>query len=582
MRLRKVFFTAALFAVIWLSACGAPATPTLAWLSPTTISSPLPSPTLTLTETLPPTSEPTQTPTSTPQPPTLTPTPSATPLAEQVPVLEYHYSDFRLNDQVMMKPEWFKDQMKVLADNHFNTLSAADLVRFLDGENTPLRSVVLTFDLGTAQRNDFANVIVPTLKQYGFKAIFFLLVNESVVREQCGLKENTFCWKELRQWQDEGVVSYGSHGLNHPDYTKQSVEDIRYDAGQSKQIIEKQLGQPVLGFTYPYDATDKKAIDVVRTLGYQFATAGNSRPDRVVHRLDPDRFELPRLYPYSNPGLFPVIGGSSGKTFEQMILASLAQRAILAEEPAATQESTSAPTMANLLEFCRANPRPNSDDWSQRLDANAFSTDISPSAQQQLPYGVVVRPLCNMAPGNKPVAIVIHFTDGGTLEGAISTFRTAYGTSAHYIIDRDGSVVQMVPENLAAFHASCYGVRSICLPSCPICNGLDGRLIEPYMQSIGIELVNIGYVDPARFSGTIYEDYQNAFGKRYWEDYPQAQIDALRALVLDIRARYNIPWEMVLGQYRINTKADPGPALNLFWPRVGFPPKPPIFDTTQP
>jgi peptidoglycan/xylan/chitin deacetylase (PgdA/CDA1 family) len=580
MRLRSGLLTAVICALTWLSACGTPASPTPAPAISTDTPTLLPTDTPFAAVTPTRTSPPTQTPSLTPS---FTATPTAVLYADQVPVVEYHYTDFRLDDQVMMTTQWFLDQMNWLAEHNFTTLSDTDLASFLDGGNFPMNSVVLTFDVGTAQRDNFASVIIPALRQHGFKAIFYLLVNESVVRDECGLKENTFCWQELRQWQDEGVVSFGSHGIYHPDYTKQSDADIRYDAGQSKKIIEQKLGNSVIAFTYPYDAFNQRSEALIKALGYQFATAGNSRPDRVVHRQDADRYALPRLYPYSNPGLYPVIGGSGGKTFEQMILGSLAQ------VPAAVGSATPAPAataqnqaMINYLEFCRANPQANSTNWSERLDAFAFPTDLSVSAQDQLPGGVKVRPACNFETGNSPRAIVIHYTDGGTLEGAVSTFRSAYGTSAHYIIDRDGTVVQMVPESLVAFHVSCYAYRPNCIASCPICDDLSGRLVEPYTQSIGIELVNNGYVDPATFSGPIYEDYQNAFGKRYWEDYPQAQIDALSVLVKDIRARYKIPWEMVLGHYRINTKGDPGPALNLFWPRVGFPPKEPIFDTTQP
>jgi N-acetyl-anhydromuramyl-L-alanine amidase AmpD len=89
-------------------------------------------------------------------------------------------------------------------------------------------------------------------------------------------------------------------------------------------------------------------------------------------------------------------------------------------------------------------------------------------------------------------------------------------------------------------------------------------------------------VDPKFFNGNIYEDYMVAFGYRFWEDYPPAQIESLKVLVQDIRARWNIPWDMVMGHYRINKKDDPGPALNLFWPRYGYPSRPPIFDITQP
>jgi N-acetyl-anhydromuramyl-L-alanine amidase AmpD len=186
-----------------------------------------------------------------------------------------------------------------------------------------------------------------------------------------------------------------------------------------------------------------------------------------------------------------------------------------------------------------------------------------------------IAPSCNFVEygENKPSAIVLHFT-GGSLAASLSWFRKAGGLSAHYLIDRDGTVYQLIPEVVGAKHVACAG--DSCLPSCPdwLCG--DGY---PELTSIGIELVNDGYVDPNEANILLYEDYQNAFGRRYWEDYPDIQLQVLKDLVCDIASRWNIPVDPdhVLGHYRINQKVDPGPALNLFWERLGTPYREPLF-----
>ncbi len=91
-----------------------------------------------------------------------------------------------------------------------------------------------------------------------------------------------------------------------------------------------------------------------------------------------------------------------------------------------------------------------------------------------------------------------HYTVGD-LTASLYGFRQANGTSAHYIIDRDGKVVQVVPEALSALHASCTGNRTTCVPSCPICDDSQGNLTEPYTRSIGIELVNKGRIPTPYF-----------------------------------------------------------------------------------
>jgi N-acetylmuramoyl-L-alanine amidase len=215
----------------------------------------------------------------------------------------------------------------------------------------------------------------------------------------------------------------------------------------------------------------------------------------------------------------------------------------------------------------------------KELDQLHFPLDLSISAQKTFPARVIIHPTCNFSIENRPRAIVLHYTEGD-LESTISTFQRPHNSSAHYIIDRDGSVVQLVPEELAAFHVTCCGNRSLCIPSCPICNGADGQFMEPRTLSIGIELVNQGHINPQFFTGDIFEDYSMSFGYRYWEDFPVAQIKSLQILVEDIRLRWNIPWGMVIGHSRINTNTDPGPALNLFGSRNGDPMRGPIFDQT--
>jgi len=52
--------------------------------------------------------------------------------------------------------------------------------------------------------------------------------------------------------------------------------------------------------------------------------------------------------------------------------------------------------------------------------------------------------------------VVLHYTTSRNIEGTINWFQTApvgQRTSAHYIIGRDGLLVQLVPDAFAAWHA---------------------------------------------------------------------------------------------------------------------------------
>jgi peptidoglycan/xylan/chitin deacetylase (PgdA/CDA1 family) len=508
--------------------------------------------------------------------PTREPTPESA--AVRIPIVEYHFSGYKFSEDVMMTSDWFRAQMAWLADNGYRALSAEQTAAFLDGGRVPAKSVVLTFDIGTAERADFADVIIPALRDHGLQALFFVVTD--MIAETCGT-ENKVCWQDLRDWSAAGLISVESHGVGHPDYKTIDTEAQRWDLTVSRQIIAAQTGRPPIAFAYPFDSFNEGAPRVVKSAGYRFAVAGNTRADRSVHLSDPDRYSLPRVYPYSNPRIYPILYGADGKTFGEMIAAASESAAVEASPSAAgstpAPEITHPATAAFAAACARIDPIADPVQRVSELNRVTFALDLSADAQSRLGAPVLLRPSCNWMAGNMPRGIVLHSTRG-TLTATLSEFQRPANTSVHYVIDRDGQVYQVVPETLGAYHASCGGKRSVCLPDCPLCEGPDGAFREPYLQSVGIELVNDGQIsNPATYAGLIYEDYLMSFGYRYWEDFPEAQLRSLIVLVQDIRARWGIPLSLVVGHYRINSKTDPGPALNISWYRTGNPPRPPIF-----
>ncbi len=555
---------AALAFLPWIfSACGAP---------PAALSTSTPSPSPFLPS---PSSTVTKIPTATAS---FTATPTREAVAERIPIIEYHHTTYRFSDEIMMTTEWFRSQLRWLAENGYRTLSAEQLAAFLDGGDVPAKSVVLTFDIGVAQRADYTENIIPTLQQYGFHALFFVVTN--AISGECG-RENKFCWQDLRDWAGQGLISVESHSVSHPDFNTITTEEQRWDAQTSRQTIAEKMDRAPIGFAYPYDSYNEGAPRVIESAGYRFAVAGNTRTDRSIHRSDPHRYDLPRVYPYSNSQIYPVIYAAYGKTFGELISETSESTASATPTPHPTSTAIATQSTADAERYfiaCAAIDQIG--DASQRayaLNQLSFPPDLTADAQKELSSPIILKPSCNVAKGNIPRGIVLHATRG-TLQATLSEFQRPLNTSAHYIIDRNGQIYQMVPESLGAFHASCAGSRSVCVPSCPLCERLDGTFLEPYLQSVGIELVNDGQlIHPETYTGLIYEDYLMAFGYRFWEDFPEAQLKALVLLVNDIRARRGIPLDLVVGHYRINYKTDPGPALNISWYRVGNPARAPIF-----
>ncbi|WP_412466555.1 N-acetylmuramoyl-L-alanine amidase [Pedobacter sp. KLB.chiD] len=131
----------------------------------------------------------------------------------------------------------------------------------------------------------------------------------------------------------------------------------------------------------------------------------------------------------------------------------------------------------------------------------------------------------------KPNFVVIHHTAQDSLAQTIKTFfSTKAGTSAHYVIGRDGKVVHMVNDYLRANHA---GVSKW------------GKDTDLNSSSIGIELDNNGLTDP----------------------WPDAQINSLLKLLATLKKTYNIPTANFIGHADIapGRKNDP---RNFPWKRL--------------
>jgi peptidoglycan/xylan/chitin deacetylase (PgdA/CDA1 family) len=256
---------------------------------------------------------PTQAPTQAP-----TPAPSQAP-AGRVPILEYHYNSFEMLPTVEMRPQWFEAQMRWLALAGFHSLSSAELAGFVQGRQAvPSRSVAITFDVGASHFDQYSNQIIPLLRRYHLRAIFFVMPNQT--RAACDGK--TTCWPNLLAWRDEGLISIESHSYMHEDYATLGPDELAFDITRSKADIEAHTGQPVLGLCYPFDSLAPAAVALLAKAGYQYAAAGDVRPDRSAEWNDPQPLALPRYYPYSGETNYPIISGSGGQTFDQMLMAA--------------------------------------------------------------------------------------------------------------------------------------------------------------------------------------------------------------------------------------------------------------------
>ncbi len=129
--------------------------------------------------------------------------------------------------------------------------------------------------------------------------------------------------------------------------------------------------------------------------------------------------------------------------------------------------------------------------------------------------------------------VVIHYTAMQTADAACARLCDEQAeVSAHYLIAEQGDIIQLVDENMRAWHAGA---------------GAWGDVVDVNTHSIGIELANTGDVP-----------------------FAAAQMDALEGLLSSILSRWDIPAARVIGHSDMAParKFDPGPRFD--WQRLAL------------
>ncbi len=131
----------------------------------------------------------------------------------------------------------------------------------------------------------------------------------------------------------------------------------------------------------------------------------------------------------------------------------------------------------------------------------------------------------------RPNLVVLHHTSNGTIDRALSTLTNPERkVSAHYLIGRDGEVVQLVEENDRAWHAG---------------KSWWGGNTDINSSSIGIELDNDGD-----------------------EPFPDVQIEALLGLLGGVQQRHGIPRANFVGHADVAPGRKVDPSAWFPWQRL--------------
>lgn len=160
------------------------------------------------------------------------------------------------------------------------------------------------------------------------------------------------------------------------------------------------------------------------------------------------------------------------------------------------------------------------------------------------------------SPRSKPVRyVMLHYTSNALenptnpmdIEKVLDIFKR-YKVSAHYLIDRDGTIYSLVAENRIAFHAG----KGVLGHDSSSQNALNG-------QSIGIEMMAIGTRAEMQKLGVINYELipETAIG------FTELQYQSLKSLLRDLKTRHadlKLNCQQVVGHdaYAPDRRGDPG------------------------
>ncbi|MCM8773456.1 MAG: polysaccharide deacetylase family protein [Candidatus Omnitrophica bacterium] len=122
--------------------------------------------------------------------------------------------------------------------------------------NTPL-DIIITFDDGY---KSWAGEVLDILKKNGLKAYFFVSIEF--------LRKGMISKEDIVRLNDNGMV-IGSHGVFHRFFFNLSNEDLFYELGESKKILEDIVRKEIIDFSVPRGIYNKKLEIIAKDVGYK-------------------------------------------------------------------------------------------------------------------------------------------------------------------------------------------------------------------------------------------------------------------------------------------------------------------------
>ena len=206
--------------------------------------------------------------------------PPCEPHTKDVPIIMYHLitQDPKQIGQYAISPDEMEADLKYLADNGYEPVFMADLIRFVSyRQPLPEKPIVLTFDDG---RNSDYDYLLPLLEKYDMRAVLSIVGQFTDENTEAKYdKKPHLTWDQVHEIYKSKHVEIQSHsyhlhdgigcGRREGESTEAYQARLKADLSKLQEALTKKIGRAPTTFTYPLGVISKGSEEVLKELGFK-------------------------------------------------------------------------------------------------------------------------------------------------------------------------------------------------------------------------------------------------------------------------------------------------------------------------